>query len=78
MPQTRRLQSRFTKIVLAYKKGVFKYVDEQQIMKSIAIIKNKLNSKTLKLDDMEIINSINKKMTKRMLASEEAIKFKNN
>ena len=45
------------KSVLAYKKGVFKYVEEQRIMKSIDIIK-KLKSKTLKIEDMTIIISI--------------------
>ena len=38
-PKTKRIQSRFTKSFLAYKKDLFKYVEEQQIMKSIDIIK---------------------------------------
>ena len=66
------------KSVLVYKKGLFKYVEEQQIMKSINIIQNKLKSKNLKFEDMKIINYIDTKMATGMLVSEESIKYKSN
>ena len=74
--QTRKLQCRFTKSVLVYRKGLFKYVKEQQTTKSIDLIKNKLKPKTLKIEDMKIINSIDKKMTTGMLALKKWIQFK--
>ena len=77
-PIQRRLHSTFTKGVVKYKDYLYKYTINNNITNTIQSIKQIIINNTLLIEDMDIINDVDSKMTTGILKAEKQIKIRNN
>ena len=77
-PIQRRHHSTFTKGVVKYKDYLYKYTINNNITNTIQSIKQIIINNTLLIEDMDIINDVDSKMTTGILKAEKQIKIRNN